>query len=129
MELIRLDTRSSRGARRGRPTTRRGRGGTPDGSEAPACDAQCAYARVAQWRVVRRTELIVEVEHTGEVPLHSVRFALAGDGVLGLSLPRTVRPGERLSVCVREVRDRSRAMLVLRWFEPGGTELLWPITL
>lgn len=79
--------------------------------------------------MVRRSENIVEVEHCGESPLHSVRFALAGNGVLGLSLPCTVFPGERVKVAVKEVRDRAGAMLVLRWFEADGTELLWPIAL
>lgn len=79
--------------------------------------------------MVRRADGFVEVEHRGDGPLHSVRFALAGNGVLGLSLPRTVLPGERMRVRMREVRDRAGAMLVLRWFEPDGTELLWPIAL
>lgn len=128
MKLIRLDTRSARGVPRGQRAARRRRAEL-DGADAVTCSAQCVFAREAPWRVVQRTESSVEVEHTGDAPLHSVRFALAGDGVLGLSLPRTVMPGERLRVRVWEVRDRSRAMLMLRWFEPGGTELLWPITL
>lgn len=91
------------------------------------------------WRVVRRSESgVIEVEHCGPAPLYSVRFALAGGGMLGLSLPRTVLPGERIRVVVRgtfaDRNARSAAasadtMLVMRWFEPDGTELLWPIAL
>lgn len=74
------------------------------------------------WRVVRRTDRgVVEIEQCGEGPLRSARFALAGAGLLGLSLPRTVYPGERLSVVLRgvyvdEALTAPDAMLVLRWF-------------
>lgn len=87
------------------------------------------------WRVVQRSASgAIEVEQIGGTPLHSVRFSLAGDGMLGLSLPRTVLPGERVRVVVRGVRGAAAAaapdaMLVLRWFQPDGTELLWPIAL
>ncbi|MFA5605742.1 MAG: hypothetical protein WDA07_00945 [Leucobacter sp.] len=90
------------------------------------------------WRVERRCGGLVVVEHCGPNPLHSVRFALAGEGILGLSLPRTVLPGERVQVRVHaqgygpaaEVSGGAAdAMLVLRWFQPDGTELLWPIAL
>ena len=87
------------------------------------------------WRVVTRDRFgAIEVEHRGEDPLRAVRFALAGGGLLGLSLPRTVHPGERLRIVVRGVSAESAAgssgaMLVLRWFQPDGTELLWPIAL
>lgn len=87
------------------------------------------------WRVTRRSDSgVIEVEHRGSSPLHSVRFSMAGQGMLGLSLPRTVLPGERVRVVVRgreadRVRGFSDAMLVLRWFQPDGTELLWPIAL
>lgn len=87
------------------------------------------------WRVVRRSASgVIEVEHCGAAPLYSVRFALAGSGMLGLSLPRTVLPGERLRVVVRgapteEAEGSADTMLVMRWFQPDGTELLWPIAL
>lgn len=112
MNLVRLPTRVRRAAA---PVPSRARPHPPP--------------RPVPWCVVRRADGFVEVEHRGEGPLHSVRFALAGSGVLGLSLPRTMLPGERVRARVKEVRDRSRAMLVLRWFEPDGTELLWPIAL
>jgi len=85
--------------------------------------------------VVARSENgVVEIEQRGGGPLRAVRFALAGGGLLGLSLPRTVHPGERLRVVVRGARaagarESPDAMLVLRWFQPDGTELLWPIAL
>lgn len=87
------------------------------------------------WQVVSRTpDGGIEVQHCGRSPAHSVRFALAGDGMLGLSLPSTVLPGERVSVHVRSgaARDCAAAgdaMLVLRWFEVDGREFLWPIAL
>lgn len=86
------------------------------------------------WRVVRRGLGVIEIEHCGAESAHSVRFALAGSGLLGLSLPRTVHPGERVRVVVRgaqsgEAMEASDAMLVMRWFQPDGTELLWPIVL
>ncbi|PRI11157.1 hypothetical protein B4915_09895 [Leucobacter massiliensis] len=72
----------------------------------------------------------IEVEHRGATALFSVRFALAGGGLLGLSLPRTVLPGERIRVVLRgSPVDAPDAMLVMRWFQPDGTELLWPIAL
>ena len=87
------------------------------------------------WRVARRsTSGVIEVEQCGAAPLHSVRFALAGNGMLGLTLPRTVHPGERLRVTLRGTHADGvvlapDAMLVLRWFQPDETELLWPIAL
>lgn len=87
------------------------------------------------WRVVHRSASgVIEVEHCGAGPLHSVRFALAGAGMLGLSLPRTVYPGERVRVVVRGasaegVAGAGDAMLMMRWFQADGTELLWPISL
>lgn len=84
------------------------------------------------WRVVGRSLGVIEVEHCGPDVAHSVRFALAGAGMLGLSLPRQVWPGERLRAVIRGAQGTAAAaahdaMLVLRWFEPDGTELLWPI--
>jgi hypothetical protein len=87
------------------------------------------------WRVVHRSSSgVIEVEHCGGAPLHSVRFALAGGGMLGLSLPRTVHPGERVRVVLRgadvsQVQQAADSMLVMRWFQADGTELLWPIAL
>lgn len=86
------------------------------------------------WRVVRRSLGVIEIEHRGTERAHSVRFSLAGAGMLGLSLPRTVAPGERVRVVVRgaqadEAAAASDAVLVMRWFQRDGTELLWPIVL
>ncbi|WP_125099375.1 hypothetical protein [Leucobacter chromiireducens] len=87
------------------------------------------------WLVTARSASgVIEVAHIGETPLLSVRFALAGRGMLGLSLPRTVHPGERLRVALRgahaeAVSGAPDGMLVLRWFQADGTELLWPIAL
>lgn len=87
------------------------------------------------WRVVTRSRSgVIEVQHCGSGPLHSVRFALAGKGMLGLSLPRTVHPGERVRVVLRGshaegTMEAADAMLMMRWFQPDGTELLWPIAL
>lgn len=90
---------------------------------------------VVPWRVVRRSDDgAVEVEHRGDGPLRAVRFTLAGAGLLGLSLPRTVYPGERVRAVLKggaaeQAGFAPDAMLVLRWFQPDGTELLWPIAL
>lgn len=87
------------------------------------------------WRISARSATgMIEVEHRGAGPAHSVRFALAGNGVLGLSLPGTVLPGERVRVVVRggaagECAASAGAMLMLRWFEADGREFLWPIAL
>lgn len=107
------------------------------GETGPATDLapspQAAYP--VPWRVTARSERgAIEVEHTGDGPLRSVRFTLAGGGLLGLSLPRTVHPGERLRVVLRGMASEGAleapdAMLVLRWFQPDGRELLWPIAL
>lgn len=87
------------------------------------------------WRVTLRSASgVIEVAYNGPHPVSHVRFALAGEGMLGLSLPRTVRPGERVRVTLRgrhseAAAEAPDAMLVLRWFEPNGVELLWPIAL
>ncbi|MCB1273404.1 MAG: hypothetical protein KDB25_03290 [Leucobacter sp.] len=97
--------------------------------------ALAPVAHAVPWRVSARSEHgVIEVEHQGSEPLRGVRFALAGEGVLGLSLPRTVHPGERVRAVLRGAAVEGAvaapdAMLVLRWFEPDGTELLWPIAL
>ncbi|GAA1315058.1 hypothetical protein GCM10020360_18910 [Nonlabens tegetincola] len=98
----------------------------------PVGAAAASPAVPVPWRVVRRALGTIELEYRGSVAAHSVRFALAGEGMLGLSLPQTVQPGERLRVAVRGVSaERAAAahdaMLVLRWFQHDGTELLWPI--
>ena len=97
-------------------------------------DASAAVPITVPWRVARRSASGLEIEHIGDRPLRSARFALAGGGMLGLSLPRTVHPGERLRVVLRGagpdgVREAPDALLVLRWFQPDGRELLWPIAL
>lgn len=86
------------------------------------------------WRVTKRSLGVIEIEHRGAEAAHSVRFALSGAGMLGLSLPRSVLPGERVRVAVRGrtaegARTANDAMLVMRWYQPDGTELLWPIAL
>lgn len=92
-------------------------------------------ARPVPWRVSRRSHRgVIEFEQLGSEPLRAVRASLAGGGLLGLSLPRTVHPGERLRVVLRGAGgdDAARApdaMLILRWFEADGTELLWPVAL
>lgn len=101
----------------------------------PVLEAGTSAAVPVPWRVVARSDRgAVEFEHRGTGPLRAVRFALAGGGMLGLTLPRTVYPGERLRVVVRGVHadgafSAPDAMLVLRWFQPDGTELLWPVAL
>lgn len=105
------------------------------GTEVSAGSEESAGSISVPWRVVARsTSGVLELEHCGERPAHSVRFALAGDGMLGLSLPGTVLPGERVRVVVRGgiagvCAAAPDALLVLRWFEPGGQEFLWPIVL
>ncbi|WP_427869913.1 hypothetical protein [Leucobacter luti] len=108
-------------------------------SGSAAVSAPAATALEVPWRLSRRsTSGVVEVENLSDRPLYSARFALAGGGLLGLSLPRTVLPGERIRVVVRGPAPESAcelalsapdAMLVLRWFESDGRELLWPIAL
>lgn len=94
-----------------------------------------AEAHPVPWRITRRSDRgVIEFEQLGDGPLRAVRASLAGAGMLGLSLPRTVHPGERLRVVLRGTGDGRAAaapdaMLVLRWFEPDGTELLWPVAL
>ncbi|WP_053353788.1 hypothetical protein [Leucobacter musarum] len=130
MNPFRLSTRLQPPARtRARPVV----------AEAASAEAHAAVAPgqavVVPWRISQRSASgVIEIENAGGGPLHSVRFTLAGDGMLGLSLPRTVLPGERLRVVLRGVRSEAAvaapdAMLVLRWFQPDGRELLWPIAL
>lgn len=96
---------------------------------------EVAPAVEVPWRVLSRSSSgVVELEQCGEEPLRAVRTALAGDGLLGLSLPRTVHPGERLRIVLRGVHADGAltapdAMLVLRWFYADGREMLWPIAL
>lgn len=99
-----------------------------------AADAATGAVEVP-WRLLRHPERgVLEAENAGSEPLRAVRFALAGEGMLGVSLPRTVHPGERVRVVLRGVRAERTALapdalLTLRWFEPDGRELLWPVAL
>ncbi|MBC9955159.1 hypothetical protein ICM05_11025 [Leucobacter sp. cx-42] len=93
-----------------------------------------AVARRVPVRIVCRSAHTIEIENRSDERLRLVRFALAGGGMLGLSLPRSLEPGDRLRVTVRGVGDpdiasAGDAMLVLRWFQADGEELLWPIAL
>ncbi|MFF8817524.1 hypothetical protein ACF07D_05935 [Leucobacter sp. NPDC015123] len=106
-----------------------GSGSGPGGSDQ---SGSTPHAVPVPWNVVRRRLGVIEIEHCGAEVAHSVRFALSGAGMLGLSLPTTVHPGSRIRVAVRGARADEAiaahdAMLVLRWFQPDGTELLWPI--
>lgn len=93
---------------------------------------QMAYP--VPWRVLHRNDDgSVTIQNETDAVLRSVRFSAQGRGVLALSLPRRVLPGERITVRVLGVLfdDGSPrapdAMLVVRWQHPDGTELLWPI--
>ena len=135
--------RGAPGAVRGRlrPLPDRGPGADRDPDPDPSLDRAPhaapgaeAVAVAVPWRVtVRSRSGVIEVEQCGESPLHAVRFSLAGGGMLGLSLPRTVLPGERVRVVLRGrsadgALAAGDAVLVLRWFQPDGRELLWPIS-
>ena len=83
-------------------------------------------------RVIDRSARAIEIENRSADRLLLARFALAGAGMLALSLPCTLEPGDRLRVIVRgihdpDIADAGGAMLMLRWFQPDGEELLWPI--
>lgn len=85
-------------------------------------------------RVIARRGGVIEVENHSQTELRQVRFALAGPGVLGLSLPRKLEPGDRVRVVVRghdlhNGKPAGNTVLVMRWFQPDGQELLWPIAL
>lgn len=93
----------------------------------------CAYP--VPWRVSRRgADGAVELENTSDRVLRQVRFTLGGAGLLRLSLPARLLPGDRIEVGVRGVLDASGeprspdAVLVVRWVDPDGAELLWPVT-
>ncbi len=94
-----------------------------------------AGASEVPWRVVRRSDSgVIELELRGSGPVRAVRFSLAGGGMLGLTLPRTVHPGERIRVVLRGVYvdgvlEAPDALLVVRWFDSDGREMLWPIAL
>lgn len=110
-------------------------GGRGAGTAGDARARDAGGAIVAPWRIAQRSGSgVIEVENTGASALHAVRFSLAGAGLLGLSLPRTVLSGERLRVAVRGTRAEAAAgapdsLLVLRWFAADGRELLWPVSL
>ncbi|MBC9944720.1 hypothetical protein ICL81_09390 [Leucobacter sp. cx-328] len=96
--------------------------------------SRVGIARPVPVRIVCRSAHAIEIENRSDERLRLVRFALAGGGMLGLSLPCSLEPGERLRVTVRGVGDpdiasAGDAMLVLRWFQADGEELLWPIAL
>ncbi|XPP26761.1 MAG: hypothetical protein ACNYNX_00880 [Leucobacter sp.] len=111
------------------------RGAPPPVSAGPMAAGEAPLAVPVPWRVVTRSDRgVIEIEQRSTGPLRAVRLALAGGGMLGLSLPRTVHPGERVRVVLRGVRAEGAlaapdAMLVLRWFQADGTELLWPVAL
>lgn len=94
-----------------------------------------AAAYPVPWHIGARDERgDIVLENRSEHTLRSVRFTFAGEGMLGLTLPQSVGPGARVTATVRGVLGAEgepidpAAMLVVRWLEPDGTELLWPIT-
>ncbi|MEJ6488890.1 hypothetical protein PQI23_04040 [Leucobacter sp. USCH14] len=134
---FRLSARVQPRARGSSPTARAGPviAAAPAAPAAPAAVRDDPSAIEAPWRVSKRSASgVIEVENMSAAALHAVCFSLAGDGLLGLSLPRTVLPGERLRVALRGTRaeaasDAADSLLVLRWFQPDGRELLWPVSL
>lgn len=137
MSTFRLVSRVAPAARMSRLTGRASWAVAPPdgGSSVARRDEAPGEAVEVPWRVVSRSPLgVLEVEHCGSEPLRAVRSALAGAGLLGLTLPRTVHPGERFRIVLRGVYvdgvlAAPDAMLVLRWFQADGRELLWPIAL
>lgn len=92
------------------------------------------FAYPVPWHVTERgARGRVTVENRSDAVLSAVRFSALGTGLLGLSLPQRVFPGERVSVQVHGVLDADgspkdpRAMLLLAWRHADGTELTWPI--
>lgn len=61
-------------------------------------------------------------------PLDGVSLTLHGAGVMSVSVPARLAPGESLAATVVG-RDLARnTILVVRWFRPDGTEYLWRIS-
>ncbi|WP_166986221.1 hypothetical protein [Canibacter zhoujuaniae] len=62
--------------------------------------------------------------------LRGVRLMCAGEGLFSQSLPVSLDPGETLRVLYQQTEEmRDDGVLVLRWFEPDGGEMLWSVPL
>lgn len=97
--------------------------------EAPSARECSAVAYRVPWRVVaREPSRSVTICNDSAERLTFVRFAVAGEGHLGLSLPRHVHPGESLSAELQWPFGAADTMITVRWFRPDGHEYLWALS-
>lgn len=81
------------------------------------------------WRVLRSDngELLTVINISAE-RLTFVRFAAAGFREHAVSLPWHVGSQEGVELSLSHLPESTpSALLILRWFRPGGQELLWPV--
>ena len=60
--------------------------------------------------------------------VHGVTFVLHGPGLLAVSAPATLSPGDGVEVTIA-ARDLARStILVVRWFRHDGLEYVWRVS-
>ncbi|MGO1571028.1 MAG: hypothetical protein ACTHW9_07160 [Canibacter sp.] len=128
MTLIRLQARLSRGRRR---RDSAGQERTLD-TQQVSRPAPVAEAVPVPWQVERDRHFRVRaLTNIGAEPLRRVRLVLCGGTQLALTLPASVKPGERLQIwgdaeSFAGAVTEPDAMWVVRWVDQLERELLWP---
>lgn len=99
-------------------------GDTPAGA-APCSTSTASYA--VPWRVMSRQPAEwVDIGNISAERLSFVRFAVAGEGELALSLPCHVAPGETVRLFVDRIPVAStHAMITVEWRRPSAEQYLW----
>jgi hypothetical protein len=75
----------------------------------------------------RTTPQLLLLTNRSRERLHGISFSLLGSGVMRTSAPLMLDPGQQLRLSVRGEQLSRRAIVVVRWFWPDGTEYLWRI--
>lgn len=73
----------------------------------------------------RNTHRLVNVSSE---TVHGVTFVVHGPGLLAVSAPATIAPGEGVEVTIAAQNLARSTILVVRWFRHDGFEYLWRVS-
>lgn len=75
-----------------------------------------------------RGDGLYRLRNLGLERLTAVTFALHGAGVMPVSAPSTLEPGDVLEIAIGGA-DLARSTIgLVRWFRPDGDEYLWRVS-
>jgi hypothetical protein len=75
-----------------------------------------------------RGDGIYRLRNLGRERLTGVMFSLHGSGVMPVSAPSTLEPGDVLEIVISGSDLARNTIGVVRWFRPDGQEYLWRVS-